>query len=83
MDVKNSIKKLACVPDSRKINYVTFSYGIWNTGYRNVGNMLAWKLWHLMSDPGGGYSYIFPYGDVPLNMVSFSGFRLQDRVSFL
>ena len=32
---------------------------------------------------GGGYSYIFPYGDMPLNRVSFSGFRLQDRVSFL
>ena len=23
---------------------------------------------------GGGYSYIFRYGDVPLNRVSFSGF---------
>ena len=33
--------------------------------------------------PGGGYSYIFPYGDVPLNRVSFSGFRIRDRVSFL
>ena len=32
---------------------------------------------------GGGYSYIFLYGDVPLNRVSFSGFRLRDRVSFL
>ena len=29
---------------------------------------------------GGGYSYIFPYGDVPLNRVSFSGFQLRDRV---
>ena len=32
---------------------------------------------------GGGYCYIFLYGDVPLNRVSFSGFRLRDRVSFL
>ena len=35
------------------------------------------------SSPGWGYSYIFLYGDVPLNRVSFSGFRLRDRVSFL
>ena len=36
------------------------------------------------SNPGGGgYSYVILYGDVPLNRVSFSGFRLQDRVSFL
>ena len=33
--------------------------------------------------PGGGHLYIFLYGDVPLNRVSFSGFRLRDRVSFL
>ena len=32
---------------------------------------------------GGGHLYIFLYGDVPLNRVSFSGFRLRDRVSFL
>ena len=31
---------------------------------------------------GGGYSYTFPHGDVSLNTVSFSGFRLREGVSF-
>ena len=31
---------------------------------------------------GRGYSYIFLYGHVPLKIVSFSGFRFRDRVSF-
>ena len=35
------------------------------------------------SPRGGGHSYIFLYGDVPLSRVSFSGLRLQDRVSVL
>ena len=30
----------------------------------------------------GGHLYFFLHGDVPLNRVSFSGFRLRDRVSF-
>ena len=34
------------------------------------------------STPGGVLIY-FSVGDVPLNRVSISGFRLQDRVSFL
>ena len=29
-----------------------------------------------MCPGGGGYSYIFLYGDVPLNRVSFSGLKL-------
>ena len=33
----------------------------------------AYKRW-LSSIPGGGYSYIFMNGDVPLNRISFSGF---------
>ena len=45
-------------------------------GFEQVFDNLTFK-------PGGGYSYIFLYGDVPLNRVSFSGFRLRDRVSFL
>ena len=34
------------------------------------------------STPGEVLIY-FSYGDVPLNRVSFLGFRLRDRVSFL
>ena len=33
------------------------------------------------SPGGGGRSYILPYGDVPLNRMSFSGLPFQDRVS--
>ena len=29
-----------------------------------------------------GYSFIFPTGDLPLNRVSFLGFRFPDRISF-
>ena len=37
----------------------------------------------LEDNPGGGVLIYFPHGDVPLNRVSFSGFQLRDRVSFL
>ena len=49
--------------------------------YCNDNTMRRWRPNVCPQCQGWGYSYIFLYGDVPLNRESFSQFRLQDRVS--